>query len=219
MASFIKNMLGGGNDDTPANAFAERVESLEQTIGQQAEEIKALMRRIEKLEGEVRVLGQISKTAHAHGKSTPQQDKGAWRGHDTRQEADAWQEADATQASAPAQEHKAQPHAKPQPTVLFFSAPTPSGEFSMGTDTEQAGSSIYRLETTDGINGSFTMLNTHDAVATASISVSQFVKPACKVLSPLKGIPRSVRVVQEGTATCTAGVWKVTRKAQIEFEV
>ena len=212
MASFIKNMLGGNSDGTPADAVAGRMESLERAVAMQAEEIKALMQRIEKLETEVRVLGHLCETSQAHSKDMPQHPHAATHGHGTEQTHGTPQE------PATPQEHDTSPHGKPCPTVLFFSAPTPGGEFSMPTDTEQAGSSIYRLVTEDGANGRFTMLNTPDAVATASISVSQFVKPACKVLSPLKGIPRSVRIIQEGTATCTAGVWKVTRKAQIEFE-
>ena len=104
-----------------------------------------------------------------------------------------------------------------EPTTLFFSAPTPSGEFCSPSTKEQPGSSIYRLVTKDNVNGRFTMLNTPDAVATANISVSQFVKPVCKILSTTSSIPRHIITREEGTATMTDGTWKVTKKAQIEF--
>ena len=62
------------------------------------------------------------------------------------------------------------------------------------------------------------MLNTPDAVATANISVSQFVKPVCKILSTTSSIPRHIITREEGTATMTdGGTWKVTKKAQSEF--
>ena len=102
--------------------------------------------------------------------------------------------------------------------ILYLAAPSPDGTFSQASAMEQIGKSIYQLTTTDGQNGTFILLDTPDAIATAMISVSQFVKPACKVSGNTALQPRHIITEEEGAASREGTDWKITRKAVVRFE-
>ncbi|MDY6248254.1 MAG: hypothetical protein SPL55_02310 [Prevotella sp.] len=102
--------------------------------------------------------------------------------------------------------------------ILYLAAPSPDGTFSQASAMEQIGKSIYQLTTTDGQNGTFILLDTPDAIATAMISVSQFVKPACKISGNTAIQPRHIITEEEGTASREGTGWKITRKAVVRFE-
>ena len=106
----------------------------------------------------------------------------------------------------------------PDSRLLYLAAPTPDGVFLQASETEQIGKSIYQLTTTDGQNGTFILLDTPDAIATAMISVSQFVKPACKVSGNTAIQPRHIITEEEGAASREGTGWKITRKAVVHFE-
>ena len=109
-------------------------------------------------------------------------------------------------------------HPSPTTQHLFLAAPTPDGVFLQASETEQIGKSIYQLTTTDGQNGTFILLDTPDAIATAMISVSQFVKPACKISGNTAIQPRHIITEEEGAASREGTGWKITRKAIVRFE-
>lgn len=100
----------------------------------------------------------------------------------------------------------------------YLAAPSADGVFEEGCEQEQTGKSIYQLTTKDGQNGNFSMLDTPDAVATATISVSQFIKPVCKIMGNARLMPRRIYTVEEGKATRAGQGWKVLRKAIVAFE-
>ena len=102
--------------------------------------------------------------------------------------------------------------------ILYLAAPSPDGTFSQASAMEQIGKSIYQLTTSDGQNGTFILLDTPDAIATAMISVSQFVKPACKVSGNTALQPRHIITEEEGAASREGTGWKITRKAVVRFE-
>ena len=101
---------------------------------------------------------------------------------------------------------------------LYLPAPTQDGLFQQASDYEQVGKSIYQLTTSDGLNGTFILLDTPDAIATAMISVSTFVKPACKVMGNTSVQPRHIITETEGTATREGSAWRVVQKAFVRFE-
>ena len=105
-----------------------------------------------------------------------------------------------------------------RPRQYYLSAPTPDGIFTEFSEEERVGSSVYLLTTDDGINGTFRMLNTPDALATLAISISQFVKPVCKIIGAVTIQPRHVAVHMPGSAVFEDGVWRTTVKAQVQFE-
>lgn len=102
--------------------------------------------------------------------------------------------------------------------TYYLTAPNANGVFAQVSPREQIGKSIYQLTTEDGVNGQFVMLDTPDAIATAMISTSQFIKPACKVVGESARYPRRIVTEEEGTATFQAGEWRVSRKAVVRFE-
>ncbi len=102
--------------------------------------------------------------------------------------------------------------------TIYLPAPTPDGLFLESSTTEQVGKSIYQLRTEDGANGQFIMLSSPDAIATAMISVSQFVKPACRIEGNSNRQPSSVFTLEEGVAQLEGSVWRVIRKARVVFE-
>ena len=103
-------------------------------------------------------------------------------------------------------------------TVYYLPAPTPDGLFLQASEREQIGKSVYQLTTSDGQNGTFILLDTPDAIATAMISVSTFVKPACKVSGNTYMQPRHIITEEEGTATREGAAWRIIRKAVVRFE-
>lgn len=105
----------------------------------------------------------------------------------------------------------------PQHRILFMTAPNDEGVFAGSSETEQVGKSIYQLSTTDGVHGTFIMLDTPDAIATAMISVSQFVKTACKVQGNLSPYPQQIQTLEEGTAVLENDSWRITNKAIVKF--
>lgn len=102
--------------------------------------------------------------------------------------------------------------------VCYLPAPSSDGCFNSASPTEQIGKSIYQLSTTDGVNGTFIMLNSPDAIATAMISVSQFIKPVCKVIGNASVYPRTIETVDEGSAVFENGIWRVVNKAVVKFD-
>lgn len=102
-------------------------------------------------------------------------------------------------------------------STYYLPAPTPDGLFLEDSRSEQVGKSIYQLRTEDGVNGQFIMLSTPDAIATATISVSQFVKPVCRIEGNIHQLPRQIETIEEGVAQKDGSVWKVVRKAKVLF--
>ena len=108
-------------------------------------------------------------------------------------------------------------HPAPSTTTLFLAAPDAEGIFTGCDTSEQIGKSMYRLTTRDGITGTFEMLDTPDALATALISVSQFVKTACRITGGIPPFPRQILTQEVGTAKCEGRVWRVVNKAIVSF--
>ena len=110
------------------------------------------------------------------------------------------------------------PQLRSQSQELYLAAPTADGLFLRQSATEQIGKSIYKLVSEDGQNGSFILLDTPDAIATAMISVSQFVKSVCKVSGNTALMPRHILTEEAGVATREGEGWRVVRKAVVRFE-
>ncbi len=107
---------------------------------------------------------------------------------------------------------------EPEETATrFFSMPSPDGAFTESTAREVVGKSIYRMRTEDGTNGHFVMLSTPDAIATAMISVSQFVKPVCRIEGNTHRQPQRIVTLEEGVVRLQGETWKVVKKATVQF--
>lgn len=126
---------------------------------------------------------------------------------------------DAVHAHSQSTDSASSTHAdEPKTGEFFLSAPRPDGIFRQFSNEEQMGKSVYRLTTYDGRNGTFAVLTSKDATATALLSVSQILKPACRIASGGRTsatIPQSITTVKEGRATFDGTAWKVVEKAVI----
>ena len=77
-------------------------------------------------------------------------------------------------------------------TTIYLSAPTPEGVFNDFAEEIQ--------------------------IATAIISTTQFLKPACKIVSSTNGIPNHIVTLEKGIATFDGEKWKVEQKAVIRLD-
>ena len=101
---------------------------------------------------------------------------------------------------------------------FYLAAPTPDGCFVDMSTVEQTGKSLYVLTVKDGMTGMYSMIANDEAMATAMISISQFVKSACKVIGDTHKPPRRIVTVEEGCVTREGDMWRITRKAVVRFE-
>lgn len=101
---------------------------------------------------------------------------------------------------------------------IFLAPPASDGTFANFSSTLQIGKSVYELTTTDGANGTFSMIDSDDALATAMISVSQFVKSVCRIDGNTRVYPAHISTIEKGMAVKENGVWKVSKKALVRFE-
>ena len=101
---------------------------------------------------------------------------------------------------------------------FYLAAPTPDGCFADMSTVEQTGKSLYVLTVKDGMTGMYSMIANDEAMATAMISISQFVKSACKVIGDTHKPPRRIVTVEEGCVMREGDVWRITRKAVVRFE-
>lgn len=100
----------------------------------------------------------------------------------------------------------------------FLPSPTAEGTFDTYSDEEEIGKSIFALHTQDGEHGTFALLQTPDALATAMISVSQFLKPVCRITGNTHKMPERIETIEEGEAQKIDDKWTVTKKTVIKFE-
>lgn len=108
----------------------------------------------------------------------------------------------------------------PQPprrrtSIVFFPVPV-EGVFANGTEEIEVGKSLYMLKTTDGENGTFTILNTPEAIGTALISLSEMVKPVCKILNTVDA-PLEIVTEAPGQAVREGNSWRVVSKSVVRL--
>lgn len=103
------------------------------------------------------------------------------------------------------------------PLCLYLPAPNPDGFFASYSTVKQVGKSIYKLMLTDADNGRFEVLDDEDAMATATISISQFVKPVCRIEGDVRLRPRTLVTIEPGMVSREGKGWRVVKKAKIEL--
>lgn len=101
---------------------------------------------------------------------------------------------------------------------FYLPAPTPDGVFEEASASKQVGKSIYLLKTKDQENGTFSILEDKDSIATAMISVSQFIKPVCHIEGDTHRYPQRVTTLEEGVVRREGNSWHLVAKAKLLFE-
>ena len=99
--------------------------------------------------------------------------------------------------------------------VMFYPVPV-DGMFVNGTSDIEVGKSLYMLKTNDDQNATFQILNTPEAIAMALVSMSETVKPACKVLNTVAA-PGEILAEKLGTAEREGDGWRIINKAVVRL--
>lgn len=141
----------------------------------------------------------------------------------------AAQSAAATQAvavaapaqAAPAPRRQEEPKAQ-QPKILneiYLGRANAKGLFVRGDRRPNPGHTVYKLDTKDGIVGTFRVLNSPEAFELAVSNPLQFLAGGC-VCENFEEAETAEKIVTEtpGTAILENGCWKVLRKSRIRFE-
>ncbi|MDE5868995.1 MAG: hypothetical protein K2H18_02080, partial [Muribaculaceae bacterium] len=122
-------------------------------------------------------------------------------------------------AAAPKKER---PEERTQPKVIseiFLGRANPKGLFVRGDRRPNPEHTIYRLDTKDGIVGTFRFADTPEAFAVAISNPLHFLAGGC-VSENFEEAEGAARIITEapGTAILENGCWKVLRKSKIRFE-
>ncbi|MDE6716848.1 MAG: hypothetical protein K2J70_01535 [Muribaculaceae bacterium] len=129
-------------------------------------------------------------------------------------------------AAEPAPRAQATPHREaaetPQPKVIneiFLGRANPKGLFVRGDRRPNPDHSVFRLNTKDGIVGTFRFLETPEAFAVATSNPLHFLAGGC-ICENFEDAESATRIITEnpGTAILENGCWKVLRKSKIRFE-
>ncbi len=102
----------------------------------------------------------------------------------------------------------------------FFSSPTSNGDF---TDTYKKktyipNESTYRfLINKTGTDAKFSFIDDEAAIKTAIRIASSYIEPVCENINPRNPSAKSIKTVTPGTAVKEGNIWKVTKKAKIEY--
>lgn len=179
----------------------QRLEPYEERVARLEKHLAALRNQVRQLTAELQQMQE-------------QQEQKSMSGRDTADSLEP-QTCVELQRAKPCRKGTSSPSAS---RVCYLPAPSSDGCFNGASPAEQIGKSIYRLTTADGVNGTFVMLDSPDAIATAMISVSQFVKPVCKVVGSASVYPRVIQTVDEGSAVFENGMWRVVNKAVVKFD-
>lgn len=106
-----------------------------------------------------------------------------------------------------------------QPQTFFLSRPDDSDCFQRVTTEFEPGNSIFRLDTTDGVNGTFTVIDNPDVHRFALMMPTQNLTRACSgnAIQVSDG-KRRIVTDRAGKASLENGVWHITVKAIIHYE-
>lgn len=112
--------------------------------------------------------------------------------------------------------------AKPQPKVIneiFLGRANPKGLFVRGDRRPNPGYTVYRLDTKDGIVGTFRFVDTPEALTLVLSNPLHFLAGGC-VSENFEEAENATRILTDapGTAILENGCWKVLRKSKIRFE-
>lgn len=128
-------------------------------------------------------------------------------------------------ASLQSQVGAAQQHTMPrpaahrsQPRVIYLAQANAEGVFTRADARFNMGNSIFKLVTTDGISGSFSVIEDPAVYELALMMPTDFLVNACSGQNlQLSEGARSIINEASGTAIFEDGRWRVSRKARIRY--
>lgn len=122
-------------------------------------------------------------------------------------------------ASAPAAATAKPQNARPAPSAIYLGRVNGRGLFVRADRRFNPGHSIYRLETRDGLVGTFHLVNTPEVTDIALANPVEYLSGGCSAID-IEDTAGAQAIITEnaGTAMFENGTWKVLRKSRIRFE-
>ena len=124
-----------------------------------------------------------------------------------------------TSAPTPA---RSKEDAKPQPKIIneiYLGRANPKGLFVRGDRRPNPNHTVFRLDTKDGVVGTFRFVGTPEAIDLVTSNPLQYLAGGC-VSDNFEEAETASGIITEtpGTAILENGCWKVLRKSRIRFE-
>lgn len=106
-----------------------------------------------------------------------------------------------------------------QKKVIYLGRANSRGIFIRADRQPVAGQSMFRLSTSDGMTGTYSVIDSEDTWESALLAPEEMLANACTGRN-LRDTRGAVSIVTEhsGTAIFEGGCWRVARKAQISYE-
>ena len=110
----------------------------------------------------------------------------------------------------------AQPIQPKRPTEFYLSMPSPDGSWSEVSTVNTQGQCLYILNSPDGVNGTFRVINEPIAIQMILMGVGKYLNPVCRVSNTASQVSGIV-TDEPGTAVFENGVWRMTKKAVVHY--
>lgn len=202
----------------------DRRERYAEVVAEKNDEIRMLSRKVNELNDRVAVLKADNERLKAeldaariasipapdpvHTVITPRHERDDSRRYDDRP---------VRQESAPQQAYRGEEHDDDK--VIYLGRVNSRGIFVRADRTLKPGMSIYRLSTSNGMTGTFTVARDSSVVDTAFEDPGKWLVGGCSA-TDLFDTDRYTEIVTEtpGTAVFEDGAWRVIRKAQVRYQ-
>lgn len=221
----------GADSDAPAGADAEELrEQARKAITKKNEEIEELRRRLETEESKSADLGmeleriklersrqdeKITQLREEISNLNRQLSTAGAVHAETRREPEQPVRRETEQSARRAPE----PEQRPILKVIYLGRANARGIFVRADRRINAGNTIYRLDTNDGLVGTFHVVDEPEVVDVALSNPTEYLGNGCtgEDLTDTAGVTRIV-TESAGTAIFENGYWKILRKTRIRYE-
>ncbi len=222
---FAAKLMKKQPDGTPESMAADNEELREKArkaIARKNEELEAMRVRMEEAERNESELSRKAEALKAENRQLLEQAE-ALRLENSRLkgEALAAQTAQTTRPAAQPQAPQPQPHRETAPVlkVLYLGRVNSRGIFVRADRRVSPGNTIYRLDTNDGLVGTFRVVDVPEVVDTALANPEQYLRGGCNAEDFTEAAgAENIITENAGTAIFENGYWKVLRKSDIRFE-
>lgn len=230
---FAAKLMKKQPDGTPESMAADNEElrdKARKAISRKNEELEAMRVRMEEAERNEAELSRKVEALKADNRQLLEQSE-SLRLENARLKGEA-RAAQASQAArAAAQPRTPQPQPSPAPApqphretapilkVLYLGRVNSRGIFVRADRRVSPGNTVYRLDTNDGLVGTFRVVDVPEVVDTALANPEQYLRGGCDAEDFTEAAgAENIITENAGTAIFENGYWKVLRKSDIRFE-
>lgn len=109
-----------------------------------------------------------------------------------------------------------QPSQPKRSTEFYLSMPSIDGSWNDVSTVNKPGQCLYVLNSPDGINGTFRVINEPVAVQSILMAVGKYLSPVCRVTNTATQVSGIV-TDEPGVAVFENGIWRMTKKAVVHY--